>query len=89
MLGAYTDSTRPADIRGNGLAQFGQPLRGPVMRPALIQRLLAGLDDMARRVEVGLADFQVNDAVSLRFQRPRAHQDFEGGFHAYAVHPLS
>jgi hypothetical protein len=44
---------------------------------------------MSRRIKIGLADFQVNYVASLRFQRPRPYQNFEGGFHAYAVHPLS
>ena len=59
------------------------------MRPPLIQRLLARLHNVARRVEIGLPDFQMYDVASLRFQCASAHQHFEGGFHAYAVHPLS
>ena len=59
------------------------------MRPALVERLLGGLDDVARRGEIGLADFQMDDVAALRFQRARAHQDIEGGFHADAVHPFS
>jgi hypothetical protein len=59
------------------------------MRPALIQRLLARLHNVARRVEIRLADFQVYDVSPLGFQRASAHQHFEGSFSAYAVHPLS
>ena len=64
-------------------------LRRTVVRPALIERLLARFHDVARRIEIRLADFQVNDVPPLGFQRPGAYQYFEGGFGAYAAHPLS
>ena len=35
------------------------------MGVALLQRFDAGLDDVGRRVEVGLADLEVNDALAL------------------------
>ena len=38
------------------------------------------------RGKIGLADFQMDDAASLRFERARAHQHFKGGFDADAAH---
>ena len=60
----------------------GISLRRPVMRPALIERLLGRLDDVLRRVEIGLADLQVNDAAALRLQRAGLHQNLERGLDA-------
>ena len=44
--GADMNAARAADIRGHGFAQFGIALRGTVMRPALVERLLGRFDDM-------------------------------------------
>ena len=48
------------NIFGDRLAQLRQPRRGAVMREALVERLLGRLDHMGGRLEIRLADFQVN-----------------------------
>jgi hypothetical protein len=55
---------------------------------AAAQGLHAGLDDVGGRVEIGLADLEVDDVAALGFQRPRPHQHLEGGLGAQARHPL-
>ena len=73
------------EVRGAGLAQHGQSGRGAVVRLAVGPGLAAGVDDVARRREVGLADLQVDDAAPRRLQRLRASEHLEGGFGAQAV----
>ena len=50
--------------------KLGEPLRGPVFGPPLIQGALPSLHHMGRRREIGLADLQVDDAAALLLQRP-------------------
>ena len=57
------------------------------MRPAFVQRLLPCFDDMPRRIEIRLADFQVNDVAPLSLKSAGPHQDFEGALNADAAHP--
>ena len=49
MLRADADAARPANVRRDRLAQFRQTLRRTVVRPAFIERVLGGVDDMAVR----------------------------------------
>ena len=44
------------------------------------------LDDVGGRVEVGLADLQVDDAASLRFQFAGLHQNIKSRLHANPAH---
>ena len=73
------------EVRGAGLAQHGQSRRGAVVRLAVGPGLAAGVDDVARRREVGLADLQVDDPPARRLQRLRAREHLEGGFRTQAV----
>ena len=82
------DVARARDVIGDRLAEFGQARRWAVVRPALVQGVAAGFDDVGGRVEIGLADFQVNNALALRFQGTRPDQHFEGGLGAQPRHPL-
>src|ERR1043166_8484316 len=52
----------PPPRLGDQLAELGEPGRGAVVRPARGQRGVGRLADEAGRVEVRLADPQVNDA---------------------------
>ena len=56
------------------------------MGPALVQRIDAGLDHVGGSVEIGLADFEVDDALALALERARFIQNFEGSFGAEARH---
>ena len=57
----------------------GKPGRRTVAGPALVQRLLRRVLDVLRRRKVGLADFQVDDVLALRFERAGALQHLERG----------
>jgi hypothetical protein len=50
--------------------------------------LAAGVDDVPRRREVGLADLQVDDALARGLERLRACEHLEGGFRTQAVEAL-
>ena len=68
MLGAGADSAGSRNVLGNCLAQVRVALDRPVVGPALVERLLRGFNDVPGRLEIGLADFQVDDASPLCFQ---------------------
>src|SRR5208282_2193276 len=72
FLARNRDIASAANVVGNGLAQFGQAGGGAVVRPSMAESVDAGLDDIGRRVEVGLTDFEVNDLFALFFQRAGA-----------------
>ena len=86
MLRAHLNAAGARNVRGDGFAQFGLPLGGAVVGPTLVERLLGGFDDMGRRREIGLADFQVDHAAARGFQRTGADQDVEGRFDADTGH---
>jgi hypothetical protein len=51
------------------------------------QCLAAGLDDMRRGREIGLADAEIDDRPALRRQRIGPRQNLEGGLGAQHPHP--
>ena len=57
------------------------------MRRAGVEGLLGGLLDVRRRVEVRLADLEVDDVAARALERLRAREDFEGRLRAEAQHP--
>src|ERR1700722_506972 len=59
------------------------------MGPPLVKRLLARIDDVLRRREVRLPDFQMNYVFPLRFQSTRAHEHIERGFGTDPRHSFS
>src|SRR5579862_5327394 len=73
-------SASAADIFGDSLTQVGQTSRRTIMRPALAHGVGARLDDVGGRVEIGLADFQVDDAFALPLKGAGLIQNFKGGF---------
>ena len=58
------------------------------MRPALVERALGRVADVDRRVEVGLADLEVDHVVALRLPRAGAGRRLEGSLGADADHAL-
>src|SRR5438105_2411153 len=74
MLWTHLDAARAGNVGGDGLAQLGKALCGPVVRPAFIEGLLGRFHNVWRRGEIGLADLQVDHAAPLRFQSARLHQ---------------
>ena len=59
------------------------------MRPSLVQGVNRSLDNVRRRVEIRLADFEVDDVFALPLECARFVQDFEGGLGAQARHAAS
>ena len=83
---AVRRAPRAVDVVGDRLAQIGLPGRRAVVRPAVAQGVDAGLDDVGGRVEVGLADLEVDDVAPLRLERAGADQDFKRGFGPEPLH---
>ena len=57
------------------------------MCPTLAQGVNASVDNIGGRVEIGLADFEVDDVLPLFLERASAVQDFKCGFGAKPRHP--
>ena len=55
LVGVGVDAVA-AELRRDRRLEFGDPVRGGVPRVSGVEGLLAGLDDVRRGVEVGLAD---------------------------------
>jgi len=68
FIGRYIDVPAAADIVGNGLAQLGQPGGGSIVRPAGVEGGGGRFNDVGWGVEIGLANFQMNDASALPFE---------------------
>jgi hypothetical protein len=62
-------------VRADGLAQFDEAEAVRVVRAAVLEGLDGGLADGLRRIEVGLADFEVDDVASVALHGLRALQD--------------
>ena len=86
FIGRDRDAARAAYVIGNGLAQSGQAGGGTVMGPALVQRIHGRFHHVGWRVEIGLSDLQVNDALALGFERLGLVQNFKGSFRAQPGH---
>ena len=56
------------------------------MREAFTQCGASCVDDVARCIEIGLADFQMNNVATLCFERLCFHQHFERGLRAEPLH---
>ena len=77
FLGCNVYAPRFAYVLRYDLAQFHQSCRRPVMCETFVQRITSGVYDVARRVEIGLPDLEMNDAAALRFKRFRFYQHFK------------
>src|SRR4029077_7089535 len=60
--------------------------RGSIMCEALAQGLASRIDDVARCIEIGLADFKMNNIAAFCLERFRFHQHFERGLRAESRH---
>src|SRR5436309_11094251 len=58
------------------------------MGETFVQGIARGVDDVGRRIEIRLANLQMDNVAALCFQRPRLHQNFEGGLGAQTRHTL-
>ena len=73
-------------LRATAWRSSGQAGRGPVVRVAVLEGLHAGGHDVLRRIEVGLADFQVDDFPALGFQSAGFRQHLKGAFSPQTAH---
>src|SRR5207248_765851 len=64
------------------------PGRRSVVSETFVQRGTRRLDDVARGVEIRLANFEMNNVSAFCLQRSRLHQDFERSLGAETRHPL-
>ena len=58
------------------------------MSETFVQRVNSGVNDVARRVEIGLADLEMNNVAAPCLERFRFHQDFECGLSPETRHAL-
>src|SRR5437667_7419414 len=70
------------------LAQLRQAGRWSVMRETFVKRVTSRVDDVAWRIKIGFADFEMNDVAALCLQRARFHQDFERCLGPETRHPF-
>jgi hypothetical protein len=58
------------------------------MGETFVKRVTSRVDDISWRIEIGLADFEMDDIASLCLQRSRFHQHFKCGLGAETRHPF-
>ena len=75
------------DVRGDRLAQGRDAGERRVVGGALVERPLGGRPHVRRRIEVGLADLEVDDRMPLRLERPGAGADLERALGPDRPHP--
>src|SRR5438876_1936556 len=76
------------DVPGDRRAQLGESGRRPVVGRPRVEGALGGVADVLGRVEVGLADLEVNDLLALSFERLGPRQDLEGRLRSEPRHPV-
>ena len=87
LLGRGLDPLPALHVGHDRLAQRRDAGGGRVVRRALVQqRPGRGLGDVARRVEVGLADLQVDHVAAGRLERTGARGGLEGGLRPDPLH---
>jgi hypothetical protein len=59
------------------------------VREPFAECVTSGIDDVARRIKVWLADFEMNDIAPLCFERFRFNENFECRFGAETRHAMS
>src|SRR5207237_4157851 len=65
IIRIHFDAARSRDIRGNTLSKFRETGSRSILRPTLIHRLLARLNDVLRRWKIRLTDLEMNDVLAL------------------------
>ena len=68
----------PREELGDRVPRVRLSRRGPVVRPSLTEGAARGLHDVGGRVEVRLADLQMEDAAARRLERKGALHDLHG-----------
>ena len=58
------------------------------MRPAFVQGIGCSFNDVCGRIEVGLANLQMDNVFALSLKRAGSHQYLEGSLRAQARHAL-
>ena len=86
LVARHFHAAGPAHILRNGLPQLRLPRRRSIMRPTFTERGHAGLHDIRGGIEVGLSDFQMDDASALALEGSGFVQNFEGRLSAKAGH---
>jgi hypothetical protein len=56
------------------------------MSESLVQRIASRVDDIARRIEIGLANLEMDDVAAFCLQCLRFHQHFERSLSAKTRH---
>ena len=74
------------DVLSDGLAQLRQARRRSVVRKAFVKGVTSRVDNVARGIEIGLSDLEMDDVAALCLERSRLHQYFEGGLGAETRH---
>src|SRR5438270_260098 len=86
LLRCHSNMARSPYLLGDRFPECGQPGRRAVVSPPSPQGAYPRLYDVARSIEIGLADFKVHDVSSLRLKGPGASQYLEGGFRPKPLH---
>ena len=82
FITAHFDRARLAHAIRNRLPQLRQSGRRSIVGPPLPQAFDAGLYNVFRSIEVGLANFQVDDLLALALERSRFVEHLESGLGA-------
>ena len=85
--GSAGDALARGHVRGDRLAQRRDAGERRVVGRALVERPLGRLADVGRRVEIGLADLEVDDRPALGLERAGAGADLERALGADRAHP--
>ena len=80
------DALALRDVRGDRLAQRRDAGERRVVRLALVERALGRGADVGRRVEIGLADLEIDHRPALGRERAGAGADLEGALGADGAH---
>ena len=89
LRGIDLGAQHPADEAGHRLARLEDPARGCVVRVAVLHRPDRSLDDVVRRREIGLADFQVHDVLAFGLELACFGEHLKGSLGAQPRHALS
>ena len=79
LVGRVVQSVFPLELVADGLAQLRRPGDGGIPGLAPVHGRLRRLDDVRRRVEVGLAGAEADDVAPLRLQVAGLLGDGDGG----------
>ena len=85
VVRAHLHAVATLQVLGHQLAQGQDALGRRVAVMAVAQRLDGGLDDVLRRLEVGLADAEVDDGLALALELGGARQHLEGRLRPQAL----